>query len=178
MKKQALSEEDLDLFRESIGEVKRIVDDRADTGKPLPRPVPQQLHRDEQQALDEMLADQYDSSRLNLADGISFQRPGVQHNVIRKLRRGQYSVGLELDLHGMTAREARLALIEFLNAARKANQTCVRIIHGKGLRSSNKGPVLKPKVAKWLTQFDDVLAYCTARPADGGSGAIYVLLRK
>jgi DNA-nicking Smr family endonuclease len=178
MKKQALSDEDLDLFRESIGEVKRIVDDRADPGKPLPRPVPQQLQRDERQVLDEMLADQYDPNHLNLADGISFQRPGVQHNVLRKLRRGQYSIGSELDLHGMTAREARLALIAFLGAARRANQSCVRIIHGKGLRSTNKGPVLKPKVAKWLTQFDDVLAYCTARPADGGSGAIYVLLRK
>lgn len=178
MKKQALSDEDLDLFRESIGEVRRIVDDRADTGKPLPRPVPQQLRRDEQLVLDELLADEYDPNHLNLADGISFQRPGVQHNVIRKLRRGQYSIGSELDLHGMTAREARLALIEFLGAARRANQTCVRIIHGKGLRSTNKGPVLKPKVARWLTQFDEVLAYCTARPTDGGSGAIYVLLRK
>lgn len=178
MKKPALNEDDLDLFHESVGEVKRIVDDRADTGKPLPRPVPQQLRKDEQRVLDEMLAHEYDPDHLNLADGISFQRPGVQHNVIRKLRRGQYSIGSELDLHGMTSREARLALIEFLGAARRANQNCVRIIHGKGLRSSNKGPVLKPKVAKWLTQFDDVLAYCTARPADGGTGAIYVLLRK
>lgn len=178
MKKQALNDEDLDLFRESVGEVKRIVDDRADIGKPLPSPVPQQLHEDEQRVRDEMFADQYDPDHLNLADGISFQRPGVQHNVIRKLRRGQYSIGSELDLHGMTSREARLALIEFLTVARKTHQHCVRIIHGKGLRSSNKGPVLKPKVAKWLTQFDDVLAYCTARPIDGGSGAIYVLLRK
>lgn len=178
MKKQALNDEDLDLFRESVGDVKRIVDDRAETGKPLPRPVPQQLRRDEQQVLDEMLANQYDPDHFDLADGISFHRPGVQHSVIRKLRRGQYSIGSELDLHGMTSREARLALIEFLSAARRTHQHCVRIIHGKGLRSSNKGPVLKPKVAKWLTQFDDVLAYCTARPADGGTGAIYVLLKK
>lgn len=178
MKKQVLTDEDLDLFRESVGEVKRIVDDRADTGKPPPSPVPQQLQQDEQRVRDEMLANQYDPDHLNLADEISFQRPGIQHNVIRKLRRGQYSVGSELDLHGMTSREARLALVEFLDAARKAHQHCVRIIHGKGLRSTNKGPVLKPKVAKWLTQFDDVLAYCTARPADGGTGAIYVLLKK
>lgn len=178
MKKQALSDEDLDLFRESVGEVKRIVDDRADTGKPSPGPIPSQLHQDEQRVRDEMLADQYDPNHLNLADGISFQRAGVQNSVIRKLRRGQYSIGSELDLHGMTSREARLALIEFLSEARKAHQHCVRIIHGKGLRSSNKGPVLKPKVAKWLTQFDNVLAYCTARPTDGGTGAIYVLLKK
>jgi DNA-nicking Smr family endonuclease len=178
MKKPALSDEDFDLFRESVGDVKRIVDDRADTGRPLPSAVPEQLRRDEQRVRDEMLADRYDPDHFTLADGISFHRPGVQHHVLRKLRRGHYSIGSELDLHGMTSREARLALVEFLNTARRAHQHCVRIIHGKGLRSSNKGPVLKPKVAKWLTQFDDVLAYCTARPIDGGTGAIYVLLKK
>lgn len=176
MTENPLKPEDADLFREAIGDVKRIVDDRANSGKPAPRPVPKQLEKDERQVLDDLLSGDYEN--LSLADGISFLRPGMQHNVMRKLRRGQYVINAELDLHGMTSAEARRALTIFLTEARQTGQQCLRIIHGKGLRSANSGPVLKPMVAKWLSQRDEVLAYCTARVTDGGSGAVYVLLKK
>jgi DNA-nicking Smr family endonuclease len=106
-----------------------------------------------------------------------YGRPGLQRRILRRLRRGHYSLAAELDLHGMTVPVARVALQAFLQECRRRDLRCVRIIHGKGRRSSNEGPVLKVKVDRWLRQREDVLAFCSAQPADGGTGAIYVLLR-
>ena len=89
-----------------------------------------------------------------------------------------YRVAAELDLHGYTVAKAREALIEFLSSVRRRRHTCVRIVHGKGRGSPGKKPVLKNKVFTWLCQRDEVLAVCPARPFDGGSGAVYVLLKK
>ncbi len=177
MARNKINNPDSELFRETVGDIKRLDNDRIESSKPLPRPIPKQSQIDDAQVIDEMLSDHYDPMQLDLGDEISFRRPGVQHSVMRKLKRGQYSIGAELDLHGMTIPQARRALVEFLNACRQAQKKCVRIIHGKGRRSSNKGPVLKPMVANWLTQLDDVLAYTTSRPIDGGTGALYVLLK-
>jgi len=105
-------------------------------------------------------------------------RPGLQQTVIRKLRRGQYAIEAELDLHGATVTQAREAVDEFLGAARERGKRCVRIIHGKGHSSVGKMPVLKGKVNSWLRQKDEVLAFCSARPNDGGTGAVYVLLKR
>ena len=102
----------------------------------------------------------------------------MQQAILRKLRRGQFQVGAALDLHGMTVATARDALAAFLQHARRDSLGCVRIIHGKGKRSHHRGPVLKQKINHWLRQRDEVLAFCSARPMDGGTGAIYVLLRK
>jgi DNA-nicking Smr family endonuclease len=101
----------------------------------------------------------------------------MQHNVLRKLRRGQFSISAELDLHGLRVEEARQALSHFLYHCRVNKKRCVRIIHGKGYRSANNQAVLKSKVNHWLRQHDDVLAFCSARAQDGGTGALYVLLR-
>ena len=98
--------------------------------------------------------------------------------MLRKLRRGQFQIGPALDLHGMTVATAREALTRFLHAARREGRSCVRIIHGKGNGSRHRGPVLKLKINHWLRQRDEVLAFCSARPVDGGTGAIYVLLRR
>jgi DNA-nicking Smr family endonuclease len=178
MSRKELEQSDIELFRESVGEVKPIANDRADPGLPRPNPVPVQAQRHEQEALRDLMSDRYDPAALDLGDEISFLRPGLQNNILRKLKRGHYSIGAALDLHGLTAPKAKQAVIAFLQEARLAQKQCVRIIHGKGLRSSNAGPILKPMVAKWLSQRQEVLAYCTARPMDGGSGAIYVLLKK
>ncbi len=175
---EQLSDADIALFRQSMQGVKPVCSDQADINKRKPTATPKQLQADEQAALDMLHTPDYDPSELDFGDEISYHQPGIQHSVLRKLRRGQYSLTAELDLHGFTAPEARRAVAEFLEMARQTNKTCVRIIHGKGRRSSNKGPVLKPLVAKWLTLRDDVLAYCTARPVDGGSGAVYVLLKR
>ncbi|MGH8503098.1 MAG: Smr/MutS family protein, partial [Gammaproteobacteria bacterium] len=110
-------------------------------------------------------------------DALQYCRPGVRKTVMRKLKKGQYRVGAELDLHGLSARSAQAALTGFIQDARAADTRCVRIIHGKGRRSSNRGPVIKPLAGAWLRRREDVLAFCSARPVDGGTGALYVLLK-
>jgi DNA-nicking Smr family endonuclease len=102
----------------------------------------------------------------------------VQRNVFRKLRRGEYLIEQELDLHGHRVLQARETLVQFLRDARIQGHRCVRIVHGKGLRSPAKKSVLKQKVHHWLKQRDEILAFCTARSFDGGTGAIYVLLKR
>jgi DNA-nicking Smr family endonuclease len=107
----------------------------------------------------------------------TFLRDGLGQDVLTRLRRGRWSVQAELDLHGMIAVDARDALADFLIEARSRGLRCVRIIHGKGLTSPNREPVLKGRVRKWLAQWDDVLAYCEAPRHAGGSGAVLALLR-
>lgn len=110
-------------------------------------------------------------------DALSFQRSGVRIQVMRRLRRGLYPVEDELDLHGLSQTEARDRLAEFIAISRDAGRRCVRIIHGKGYRSGARGPVLKTAVNLWLRRHLDVMAFASARPIDGGTGALYVLLR-
>ncbi len=107
-----------------------------------------------------------------------FCRPGIQHRLLRKLRRGQISIGAELDLHGMTSREARQALLVFISECKRQNIRCVKIVHGKGKGSVSRRPVLKNRINNWLPQLDDILAFCSARVEDGGVGAVYVLLKR
>jgi DNA-nicking Smr family endonuclease len=178
MSRKELEQSDIELFREAVGEVRPIENDRADPDLPRPVPVPMQTLRHDLEALKDLMSDRYDPAALDLGDETSFLRPGLQHSILRKLKRGHYSIGAALDLHGLTVPRAKQAVIGFLQEARQTHKQCVRIIHGKGLRSSNAGPILKPMVAKWLSQRQEVLAFCTARPADGGSGAVYVLLKK
>jgi DNA-nicking Smr family endonuclease len=109
-------------------------------------------------------------------DELVYHRPGLQASVLKKLRRGQYRVQAEIDLHGLTVAEAKQALREFLAAALDRQFRCVRIIHGKGLRSGHRGPVLKGVVSSVLRRVKPVVAYVSARQVDGGTGAVYVLL--
>jgi len=176
-KKTKVSAEDAALFRAQVGPVKPLAHDKLPLHRKLPKPRPLQRLRDEQQVLVDMLSDNYDGSELETGEELLFNRPGLQHGVLRKLRRGQYSVGAQLDLHGMTVAVARVALGEFLHDCRRNAMRCVRIIHGKGRGSRNKGPVLKGKVNHWLMQRDEVLAFCSAPRTDGGTGAVYVLLK-
>jgi DNA-nicking Smr family endonuclease len=112
-----------------------------------------------------------------LSPALSFQRAGVRTQVMRRLRRGQYPVEAELDLHGLNQAAARDRLAEFLAVARDSGRRCVRVIHGKGYRSGARGPVLKAAVDLWLRRHMDVMAFSSARAIDGGTGALYVLLR-
>jgi DNA-nicking Smr family endonuclease len=109
--------------------------------------------------------------------GLTFLRRGLGTDVLAKLRRGHWSLQGEIDLHGMTSDEAHDALADFLVEARSRGFRCVRVIHGKGLTSPGKEPVLKGKVRKWLSHWDDVLAYCEAPHHAGGGGAVLVLLK-
>lgn len=152
---------------------------RAVEPTPRPRPIPRQRLQDERQAIEESLTGDWPDDPANFLGGeeLVFLRPGVPHRTLRRLRSGFWSVQAELDLHGLTSDEAREALAMFLLRCRLRHLRCIRIIHGKGLRSRNREPVLKHKLRHWLTLRDEVLAYVQARPADGGGGAALVLLR-
>lgn len=175
--KKPLSDEDLALFHREVGEVRPVSHDRV---MPHRQPLSSRLREqfeDPTPVLFHGLSDELESEGLETHDRLWFARSGLQPQVLRKLRRGQFRLAAELDLHGMTVAMARPALADFLQYHLLAGHRCVRIIHGKGL-GTRKQPVLKNKVNSWLQQVDDVLAFCSAQPADGGSGAVYVLLRK
>ena len=145
---------------------------------PKPKAIPLKTIEDELQVLEDMFSDEYDPVEIQPGDILSYLRPGIQHRVFNKLRRGEYRVAAELDLHGLNARQARAYLAEFLVTVYPLQGECVRIIHGKGNRSDHRGPVLKVKVNNWLRQHDRVQAFHSARPVDGGTGAVYVLLKR
>lgn len=166
------------LFAQAVGPVRPL----ADTGRvrlapPTPGPRPMQHVLDEQAALQESLSDEFDvSTLLDVDDQMSYRRTGIGTDVTRKLRRGDWALQGQIDLHGMRSDEAREALARFLREAHRAGWRCVRVVHGKGLGSPGKTPVLKAKVQRWLVQKSEVLAFVQARPLDGGAGALVVLL--
>lgn len=168
---------DFELFRDAVKGVRPLNADQHVVRRAPPPAVPLQSRRNQAEALGEMAAGHFDYETLEYGDEAFFQRPSVNRTTMRKLRRGQYAVQAELDLHGYVADEAKAALAEFIDRCSVRGLSCVRVIHGKGHRSPGKTPVLKPKVASWLARWDAVLAFATARPVDGGTGALYVLLR-
>ena len=172
-----LNPQDQALFRQAVGPVKPLHCDRIDPIRRHPAPIPRFTQADEQQVLTDMISDYFEPADLDTGEELYYRRDGVQQAVLRKLRRGQFQVGAVLDLHGMTVVTAKEALAAFLHHARRDRLSCVRIIHGKGKGSHHRGPVLKQKINYWLRQRDEVLAFCSARSVDGGTGAIYLLLR-
>ncbi len=170
---------DADVFRHAIGTVAPLkVPPRMTPARVPPSPLPLQTRLDEEAVLLEALSDEYDpESLLDTDDSLSYCRAGVRQEVVRKLRRGTWIVQAQLDLHGMRREEAREALSEFIHEAVKQGMRCIRVIHGKGLGSIGKEPVLKGKVRAWLVQKEEVIAFCQARPHDGGAGAVVVLLQ-
>ena len=151
---------------------------RADMARPRPLPHPRQRELDERAALAEALSDEVDVESLLLTDdGLSFRRPGIGVDVVARLRRGQWSIQRQIDLHGLTRDRARDALASFIRRATSDGLRCVRVVHGKGNGSPGGESVLKPSVRRWLVQKDEVLAFTHAGPADGGHGALLVLLR-
>lgn len=177
-RRKSLSEDDIALFRESVGPISRVRHDRVHPHRQRPHPVPRQRLADEQQVLRDSLNGAPEPAESETGEELTYVRPGLQHRLLRKLRRGQFSIGAELDLHGMTAHAAHEALAGFLRECRARDLRGVRIIHGKGLRSRHGRPVLKGKLDRWLRQRDEVVAFCSARPVDGGTGAVYVLLKR
>ena len=171
--------DDGDVFEELFSNVTPLrAHGRVVHAAPRRKPVPEQRLLDEQAALADSLSDHiaWDIG-LETGDQLVYLRNGLSQHTLRKLRRGHWIIQAELDLHGHTTSEAREALAQFLSACLRRDARCVRIIHGKGLRSKNREPVLKMKVANWLMQRDEVLAFCQAREVDGGSGAVIVLLK-
>ena len=167
-----------DLFTRAVGAVQALPDARkAQLKLAPPAPVAVQQRRDEQAVLRETLSDEFDVGTLLEADEqLSYRRPGIGPDVTRRLRRGEWSIQRELDLHGLRTEEAREALGQFVRDAQRAGVRCVRVVHGKGLGSPGKTPVLKAKVHGWLIQKKEVLAFVQAKPLEGGAGALLVLL--
>jgi DNA-nicking Smr family endonuclease len=171
------------LFVRAAGDVKPLREHharhkRVSLAPEQPAPVPVQQQLDEQRVLREAISDEFDATTLlDVDEALSFRRPGVGIDVTRKLRRGGWSIQGEIDLHGLRRDEAREALAAFLRDSGKRGWRCVRVVHGKGLGSPGKTPVLKGKVQSWLMQKDEVLAFVQARADEGGAGAVVVLLR-
>jgi DNA-nicking Smr family endonuclease len=168
----------LALFRAAVADATPLAGDRMHHEPPPPPAIPRQRQRDEQAALIESLAE---PSLLDLhlegGDEAAWLAPGMSPNVLRDLRRGRWVTQAHLDLHGMTRDEARQHVALFLRECLNHEHRCVRIVHGKGLGSPRREPVLKKLVLGWLSQRREVLAFCQARPAEGGAGAVAVLLR-
>ncbi|WKB52281.1 Smr/MutS family protein [Eleftheria terrae] len=168
-----------ELFVRSVGRITALKErGLAEIRRPLPEPVPFQRRLDEQEVLREAISDEFDVESLLETDAaLSFRRPGISFEVVKRLRRGEWVIQREIDLHGLRRDEAREQLAEFLREAVRHGVRCVRVIHGKGNGSPGREPVLKAKVRSWLVQKNDVIAFVQARASEGGNGALVVLLR-
>jgi DNA-nicking Smr family endonuclease len=175
-KKNDISETDRNLFRSSVGKVNRIEDNRISHPKLKPLSVTTShrvnwnINNHFQQAISQV-------ANTEISDKLNFKQPGVQQRTMEKLRRGQYPAENHLDLHGLTIIRAEETLKQFLDKCHQNKNRCVRIIHGKGHGSINGKPVIKNKLNEWLRMNKNILAFCSAKPNDGGTGAVYVLLK-
>ena len=169
------------LFREATRDVAPLANKTAKISlqeKPRPAPQARFTRADREAVLRESLDTEIDPALLETGDEVAFRRPGVPDTLLRKLRRGYFSVDAEIDLHGLTSPQARSALREFIAEELMHGARCVRVIHGKGKGSGPRGPVLKNVVNVCLRRIESVVAFGSARPLDGGSGAVYVLLKQ
>lgn len=172
-----VTEQDRELFEQAIGPVRRHVPAEAAQQLPRPAPEPRQFALDEARVLDELLTMQIDPAEIEVGEELSYLRDGYRPDLLKRLKRGSFSVQDEIDLHQMTAEVARTAISGFLGEAHRRGLHCVKLIHGKGLRSRAAGPVIKRLVDKMLRQRDDIVAFASARSEQGGTGAALVLLR-
>lgn len=169
-------QDDIDLFREEMGQVEKIKHDkvqhishkarfikRSDLSTPLPS--------------SSKLSTDYEPATVGSEEKLSFRRIGIQERVLTKLKNGHFTMEAELDLHGMTIPLAKQALLTFITDCQRYDLRYARIIHGKGWGSKDRKPILKTKLNSWLQEIEDVLAFCSARIEDGGTGALYILLR-
>jgi len=176
-----ISEQEHQSFLEEMSDVRPLITEKRFEevkAKPSPKPIHSQRHSDLEQASDSnLLSDPVDIRDAAVDDVLFFARAGIQQKVQKKLRRGELPIEEELDLHGYTVNEAKIAIQDFIHECKRQHIRYIRIIHGKGYRSEQKIPVLKTHVAYWLPQLSDVLAFSSARANDGGTGAIYVILK-
>ena len=178
-KRAHISDEDRDLFRRATAGVRRIEDDRAvppERSRRPPRPRTR-APGGRSSGLPELAESEW-TSDVGPGDVLSFAREGVRRREIERLRRGRFEVEADLDLHGRIVADAVTALDSFLADSRRRGRRCVRIVHGKGFGSRSGRPIMKAHVDRWLRARSEVLAFCSATPPDGGTGALYVLLRR
>ena len=166
------------LFARSVGTVHPLRDSGlAEIDLPRPEPHPRQRDLDEQAALAESMSDEVTVESLLLTDdGLSFRRPGIGADVVTKLRRGDWALQGQIDLHGCTRDEAREVLAGYISDSHRLGKRCLRVVHGKGNGSPGRQPVLKARVQRWLAQCGEVIAFSQASGPQGGAGALMVLL--
>ncbi|MDD2932587.1 MAG: Smr/MutS family protein [Methylotenera sp.] len=170
--------DDVTIFRDAVKDVTPFTAPPEISFKLKPKPIPLQFIRDEQQALVDSLSDHYiPAHEIETGEELLYLRDGHSPDILRKLRRGHWVIQAKIDLHGLVSDEARLYVSSFISDCKKRGIRCVRIVHGKGLGSPNREPILKHKLRGWLMQKDEVIAYAEARKQDGGSGAVIVLLK-
>jgi len=176
--KKTLTSEDSDLFRHAIGKVRSVTSDKV-LLKPenKPKPYPVNISAGSDAAAWKPGAATIEVEKVGLEDSLSFIAPGLQNNVLKKLRRGYFGLDAEIDLHGLNSNEAKRQLLHFLHSCVEEGCRCVHIVHGKGYRSADNHPVLKNNLNLWLRQHNDVQAFCSASPKYGGTGAVFVLLQ-
>ncbi len=178
MKKKSPTNADSELFRQYTQGTRVLPSDKITPDKPRIKPIARKTVKEQPQSSLDSFSDDYEPmERCAVEDKLFFMRPGLQHSVVRKLKRGEFRLNAELDLHGMTVAAARRRLALFLRECHDRNFRCVHIVHGKGQGSGTRGPVLKQKLSIWLPQCQEVLAFCSAIQSHGGTGAIYLLLR-
>jgi DNA-nicking Smr family endonuclease len=173
---KAINSEESALFREAAAGARPVTTRRVPLRERPPPARARFRRRDEAAVLRESLQVSAEALELETGEELTFRRAGVSEQQFRRLRQGRLAIRGELDLHGMTAEEARTELRHFLADRVMSGARCVRIVHGKGLRSGARGPVLKASVNRWLRQWDTVLAFVSTPARDGGTGAVYVLL--
>lgn len=170
--------DDKTLFRAAMRDVAPLAASDKTILKPLkPAPIPRQKNTSEQFSDTDIVSGAFFTLEIDAGGEWSFLRPGVSRQTLRRLKRGYWHIQDSLDLHGFTQEIAKRQLAFFLNSAQKRNFRCIQVIHGKGLCSKDRIPVLKNSIGNWLAQHQNVLAFCHARPEEGGSGAVLVLLK-
>lgn len=172
-----VSSDEVALFRKAVADAEPLEHARPEPERPKIPARARFSRADEEQVLDESLAADLAASEVGSGEFLSFWRPAVGRRTFRKLSRGRFSIQGECDLHGMTVPEARDHLRSFITTATDGGLSCVRVVHGKGRGSGQNGPIIKRKVDVWLRRWDEVLAFVSAKPVDGGTGALYVLLK-
>jgi DNA-nicking Smr family endonuclease len=172
-----VSAEDLLLFEQAVGPIRRMADQDAAPARPKPPPEPVQSRLDEARVPHELTRSVIDPAEIEVGEELSYLKNGLSPRLLRRLKRGHFSIADEIDLHQMNAAAARSTVKLFLDESRRDGRLCVKIIHGKGLRSRSEGPVLKRLVDGMLRRRGDVLAFASAPPAEGGTGAVVVLMR-
>ncbi len=172
-------DDDLAFFRNAMKNVKPLHNDKIVPTKPPPLTFSKKkTYVKEDNIHENMMLSEDHIMEVETEEELLFTRPGVQHRIFNKLRRGQFTIKAELDLHGMIVRVAQVEVKNFLRQCQDRDIRCARIIHGKGYGSKTEQPILKNKLNFWLQQCDEILAFCSARPSDGGTGAVYVLIKR
>ena len=172
-----MTEDDDDLFRRAMSGARPLrTDERVADASRKPKPKARFSKADENAVLAESLQAEIDDIEQSSGDALRFKRASVSRTTMRMLAKGSYAIQAEIDLHGMTVAEAKPRLEKFVQRCAGNNKLCIRVVHGKGLGSGERGPVLKNGVNRWLQRWDSVLAFVSARQVDGGTGAVYVLL--